>query len=202
MRKRLFFTFLLVLSAISSAAAIEQAKYPVKSSHQGGNLTPQEAYRLMEKNPEHMFLVDVRTRYEYQDVGHPEGAYNIPLKFYSTTPGRRGYTKVLNDSFINDIRARFDPETDTLLFICRAGERSILAIAAAVEAGFNKKKVFNVRGGFEGDMVMNPNSPDYGKRRVGGWRLEGLPWTYQMEKMLMYQPDLVKKTTIPAAPKP
>jgi rhodanese-related sulfurtransferase len=193
MRKRFFFTFLLVLTAVSSAAAIEQAKYPVKGFHKGGSLTPREAYRLMEKSQEHTFLVDVRTRYEYQDVGHPEGAYNIPWKFYTTMPGGRGYTKVLNDNFVNDLRALFNPETDTLLFICRAGERSIPAVNAAVEAGFSKDRVFNVRGGFEGDKVMNPNSPEYGKRLVGGWRLEGLPWTYQMEMRLMYQPDLARK---------
>ena len=72
MRKRFFFTFLLVLSAVSSAAAIEQAKYPVKGLHKGGSMTPREAYQLMEKGREHTFLIDVRTRYEYQDVGHPK----------------------------------------------------------------------------------------------------------------------------------
>jgi rhodanese-related sulfurtransferase len=193
MRKRFFFTFLLVVSAASSAVAIEQAKYPVKGLHKGGSLTPLQAYQLMEKDRERMFLVDVRTRYEYQDVGHPEGAYNIPWKFYTTTPDRRGYTKVLNHNFVDDLRAIFDPEIDTLLFICRAGERSISAIAAAVAAGFSEDRVFNVLGGFEGDMVMNPNSPDFRKRRVGGWRMERLPWTYLMEKKLMYQPDLVKE---------
>ena len=193
MRKRFFFTFLLVLSAVSSAAAIEQAKYPVKGLHKGGSLTPREAYQLMEKDREHTFLVDVRTRYEYQDVGHPKEAYNIPWKFYTTTPDGRGYTKMLNNHFIDDLRTLFDPETDTLLFICRAGERSIPATDAAVEAGFSRDRVFNVRGGFEGDMVMNPDSPDYGKRRVSGWQMEGLPWTYLMEKRLMYQPDLAKE---------
>ena len=119
--------------------------------------------------------------------------HQIPWKFYTTTPGRRGYTKVLNDNFADDLKTLFETETDTLLFICRAGERSIPATDAAVEAGFSKDRVFNVRGGFEGDMVMNPNSPDYGKRRVSGWQMEGLPWTYRMEKRLMYQPDLAKE---------
>jgi rhodanese-related sulfurtransferase len=192
-RKRFFVTFLLVLSTVSSAASIEQAKYPVKGLHKGGSLTPREAYRMMEESRGHIFLIDVRTRYEYQDVGHPEGAYNIPWKFYTATPDGRGYTKVLNDNFVDDLRALFNPETDTLLFICRAGERSIPAVDAAVAAGFSKDRVFNVRGGFEGDKVMNPNSPDYGKRRVGGWRLEGLPWTYRMERRLMYQPDLAEE---------
>ena len=30
----------------------------------------------------------------------------------------------------------------------------------------------------------------YGKRMVGGWRLEGLPWTYKMAPELMYRPDV------------
>jgi rhodanese-related sulfurtransferase len=193
MRKRFFFTFLLVLSAATSAAAASQTRYPVKGLHKGGALTPREAHRLTEKDREHIFLIDVRTRYEYQDVGHPVGAYNIPWKFYTTTPDRRGYTKVLNDNFVDDLKSLFDPETDTLLFICRAGERSIPATDAAVEAGFSGDWVFNGRGVFEGDLVFNPDSPDYGKRRVGGWQMEGLPWTYLMEKRLMYQPDLAKE---------
>jgi hypothetical protein len=30
----------------------------------------------------------------------------------------------------------------------------------------------------------------FGKRMVGGWRLENLPWTYGMNQKLIYQRDL------------
>jgi hypothetical protein len=52
--------------------------------------------------------------------------------------------------------------------------------------------VFNVLGGFEGDKVKDKNSPFAGKRIVGGWRLENLPWTYKMDPKLMYQPYFKK----------
>ena len=45
-------------------------------------------------------------------------------------------------------------------------------------------------GGFEGGKNKNKDSAYYGKRWAGGWKLEGLPWTYKMDKKLMYQADL------------
>lgn len=180
--------FLLVNTAVTPA--VEQGRNPVKGIHPGVSVTPIQAYKLLQQNPGHTFLVDVRSRYEYQDVGHPTGAYNIPLKFYTTKTARRGYSMVPNENFVADLKALFDPERDTILFICRSGERSIPATEAAIGAGFKADRVYNIRGGFEGDPVMNPDSPLYGKRTVGGWRLEGLPWTYEMDRKYMYQPDL------------
>jgi rhodanese-related sulfurtransferase len=180
----------IVLVSCTGAPALEQGKYPLKGIHPGGSVTPIQAYKILQQDPEHTFLVDVRTRYEYRDVGHPTGAYNIPLRFYTTEATRRGYRKVPNENFIADLKALFDPERDTILFICRSGERSIPATEAAIEAGFKADKVYNIRGGFEGDPVMNPDSPLYGKRTIGGWRLEGLPWTYEMDRKYRYQPDL------------
>ena len=190
MKKAILSATVALLSCAVSSPALEQGKYPVKGMHPGGSVTPIEAYTLLQKDPGHTFMVDVRTRYEYQDVGHPVGAYNMPLRFYTTETARRGYRTVPNENFIADLKALFNPETDTILFICRSGERSIPATEAAIEAGFRADRVYNVRGGFEGDPVMNPNSPFYGKRTIGGWRLEGLPWTYEMDRKYMYQPDL------------
>ncbi len=174
------------------AIAAEQTKYPIKGKHKGGDVTPKQAYEMLKKDPAHTFLVDVRTRYEYQDIGHPTGAYNIPWMFYTTRVGKRGYSKVLNNNFCNDLKARFNTKTDTLLLLCRSAHRTIPASTAAVNCGFKENKVFNVLGGFEGDKVKDRNSPYYGKRRVAGWRLEGLPWTYWMDPKYMYQPDLAK----------
>lgn len=184
---------LIVLFAFSGAAlALEQPVYPVKGKHKGQNITPVQAYKMLKADPKHTFLVDVRTRYEYQDIGHPVGAYNIPWKFYTTKVGKRGYKKVVNKNFGKDLLARFNPETDTLLLLCRSAKRTIAASNAAIEAGFKPDKVYNVLGGFEGDKVKDKASPFYGKRMVGGWRLEGLPWTYKMDPKYIYQPDLGK----------
>lgn len=170
--------------------AAEQDKYPIKGEHKGGDVTPAQAYDMLQKDPEHTFLVDIRTRYEYQDIGHPVGAYNIPFKFYTTQAGEKGYNKVANANFCKDLMARFNPETDTLLFMCRSAHRSVGACNVAADCGF--KKVYNLLSGFEGDKIKDKNSPDYGKRMLAGWRIEGLPWSYKMEQNLMYQPDISK----------
>ncbi len=192
MKKVLAAILILMFAIAVPAFAQQQAKYPIKGKHKGGDVTPKQAYEMVQKDPAHTFLVDVRTRYEYQDIGHPVGAYHIPWKFYTTNVGKRGYGKVLNENFKKDLLARFNPETDTLLLLCRSAARTIAATTAAVDAGFKEDKAFNVLAGFEGDKVKDKNSPFYGKRRVAGWRLEGLPWTYGMDPKLMYQPDLKK----------
>ena len=147
---------------------------------------------MMLKDPQHTILVDVRTRPEYQLVGHPEGAYNVPVRFWSIQFGGKGYAEVDNPDFEKDLLAQFDPKTDTLLLMCRSGNRSCSAANLEVKAGFSEDKVYNVMGGFEGDRVKNKNSAYNGQRKLGGWRNEGLPWTYSMDPKLVYQKDVTK----------
>lgn len=190
--KIIFTLSLVMVFAVCAVAFAQQQVYPIKGKHKGGDVTPLQAYKMIMSDPEHTFIVDVRTRIEYQDIGHPMGAYNIPWKFYTTDTDKKGYKKTLNQNFAQDLKARFNPETDTLLLLCRSAARTIGASTAAVDAGFKPDKVYNVLGGFEGDKVKDKDSPFNGKRMLGGWRLEGLPWTYKMNPTLMYQPDLKK----------
>ena len=165
-------------------------EYKVNKDHLGGNVSPAEAYKILQKDTSHTFLVDCRTRAEYQYVGHPEGAYNVPIRFLSNKVGKKGYVEVDNPDFAKALLARFNPETDTLIILCRSGNRSCSACNEAIKAGFNEDKIFNLMGGFEGGKNKNKESIYYGKRWAGGWKLEGLPWTYEMDKKLMYQPDI------------
>lgn len=179
----------IVLVLACSALAFAGMSYKVQLEHKGGDVTPQQAYEMIKANPAHTFIVDVRTRVEYQDIGHPEGAYNIPFKFYTTKVGDKGYKKTGNANFGADLRARFNPETDTLLLICRSGKRSCEAATAAVDAGFKANRIFNVMGGVEGDKVKDKASPLHGQRQVNGWKNEKLPWTYSIKKELLYLAD-------------
>lgn len=191
--KKVFLLTLVLVFALSGFAFAEQKKYPIKGKHKGGDVTPKEAYEMLKKDPEHTFIVDVRTRYEYMDIGHPVGAYNIPWKFYTNKLSKKNkYKKTKNKNFCNDLKAQFNPKTDTLFMLCRSAKRTIASSIAAVDCGFKEDKVFNLLGGFEGDKIKDKQSPNYGKRMVGGWRLEGLPWTYKMDSKLIYQPDLAK----------
>jgi rhodanese-related sulfurtransferase len=192
MKKTAMSMVMVVFLCTVAATAFAQEKYPINGPHKGGDVTPSQAYEMLQKDPAHTFLVDVRTRYEYQDIGHPTMAYNIPWKFYTAKVGKHGYEKVANPNFGKDLLARFNPETDTLLLMCRSAARTIPATTAAVDAGFKEDKVFNLLAGFEGDKVKDSNSPWFGKRRVAGWRLENYPWTYDMNQNQMYQPDLAQ----------
>ena len=91
-------------------------EYKVSKEHPGGDVTPVEAYQMAQKDPQHTYIIDVRTRPEYEFVGHAEGAYNIPIMFFSNEAGEKGYNLVPNPDFGKDLLARFNPETDTLLF--------------------------------------------------------------------------------------
>ena len=91
-------------------------EYTVEREHKGGDVTPLEAYRMVQKDPQRTFLVDVRTRAEYQFVGHADGACNIPFMFLTNGVGEKGYKLVPNPNFVKDLLARFHPKTDTLIF--------------------------------------------------------------------------------------
>ena len=182
----------IVLLHIMPLYASHEGPYPVKREHGGFDIKPQEAHKLITNNPDKYYLVDVRTRYEYQDIGHPEGAYNIPLLFYTTNVGTKGYKKSYNNNFCRDLKDRFNSATDTIFFICRSAERSTIAVNEAMKCGFNKSNTYNVLGGFEGDKVHDKASPFYGQRMVGGWRHEGLPWTYLIKQDFVYLPDIRK----------
>jgi rhodanese-related sulfurtransferase len=194
--KRKMWTLLTTFAvlALIAAPALGGYAYKANKAHLGGDLTPVEAFTKVAKNPEHTFLVDCRTRPEYQYVGHPEGAYNIPIRFLTTKVGKKGYLEVDNPDFGKDLLARFNPTTDTLIILCRSGNRSCVGCNEAIKAGWPEDKVFNLMGGFEGGKNKNKESIYYGQRWGGGWKLEGLPWTYSMDTTLIYKADVDRST--------
>lgn len=123
-----------------------------------GEVTPREAWQLAEEGA--AVIVDVRTRPEWEFVGHVEGAPLVEWRAYGATAPDPAFTEKL--------AARYPRET-ALLLLCRSGVRSHHAAIAAAKAGFTR--AFNVVEGFEGDM------DDEGRRgTMGGWRHAGLPW--------------------------
>jgi rhodanese-related sulfurtransferase len=188
--KNIILTLIAIMFFALPLYAAHKGVYPVKKPHEGVNIKPKDAYGLISKSPDGAHIIDVRSRYEYQDIGHPIGAYNIPVFFYTTETGPKGYKMIPNDNFCRDLKERFKPEKDALFMICRSGERSTSAVTEAIKCGFKKERVYNILGGFEGDKVHEEVSPFKGQRLVGGWRLEGLPWTYKMMPELMYLPDV------------
>ena len=153
------------------------------------SITPESAFKMVEADPERIHLVDVRTQPEYQLVGHPARACNIPLMFWSGKFDGKTYAEAPNPGFTKAVFARFDPARDTLVFFCRSGGRSAKACAACIAAGWPADRVLNLEGGFEGEKVKDKGSPYFGQRRVNGCRNAGLPWTYDMDRGLIYSGD-------------
>jgi rhodanese-related sulfurtransferase len=132
-----------------------------------------ESYAMVTKSPSDTFIIDVRTRAEYEFVGHPDlpsGVPNIPYKFYPSWE--------FNIYFVEKVQERYKKE-DTLIIICRSGVRAEAAAWLLLKAGF--KSVFFMTDSFEG-----AKGPD-GLRNVSGWKVNGLPYTYRLKDELLYR---------------
>ena len=125
-----------------------------------GALLPSEAHALMLQVPGAK-LVDVRTRPEWDFVGHPPEALMIEWNTYPN--GQR------NPEFIEQLQAEVARTDAPVMFMCRSGARSHGAATAATQAGY--PNCYNVLEGFEGDKDAEGH-----RNSVSGWRVAGLPW--------------------------
>ena len=171
------------------------------------NILSIEAYDMLNTVPD-TYLIDVRTRAEYQFVGHPITAYHFPYmlmtgELVKKDEGLSYRFNLKNKAFIDEISKVFK-KTDNLLILCRDGARSGPAAGELMAAGF--RNVFNVEDGFEGPQF--PSFKDSNKdkfyrqlakrnklhgfdhRRYYGWQWWGLPWTYDLDSKFVYPPDL------------
>lgn len=131
-----------------------------------GDLTPTEAFCELE-GTEGAALIDVRTRAELAFVGVPDlrpiGKDLIHIEWQRYPDG------AMNHDFADDLAEAGLEPTRPALFICRSGNRSAAAAAAATRAGY--EKAYNVAEGFEG-----PLDTDGHRGTAGGWKAAGLPW--------------------------
>jgi rhodanese-related sulfurtransferase len=103
--------------------------------------------------------VDVSSVPEFE-LGHPRGAYNVPLQ----EPGPDGLHD--NAEFLRVMQACFAADAP-LVIGCRTGQRSLVAARRLLKAGF--VDVVEQRAGFDG--ARGP----FGELREPGWRAAGLP---------------------------
>lgn len=131
-----------------------------------GDIKPKEAWDILQEDPD-ACLVDVRTEAEWRYVGFPDlgeigkKTHCIGWQFF---PDNR-----LNERFVEDVSALGIRPEQTVLLICRSGQRSRHAAIALTAAGY--KTCFNVAEGFEGDKDGAGH-----RGTVGGWKVAGLPW--------------------------
>jgi rhodanese-related sulfurtransferase len=163
--------------AVSAVAAAETAapgadaagaELPEKKrTTLGLYVTAAEAYAKWQAAPDSVMVIDVRTPEEYGFIGHPEMAWNVPFAFvtYERKDGKTTYGPRPNPNFVEEIRTLAGP-TDTLLLMCRSGDRSARAVDELAAAGFTT--VYTVTDGMEGDKVDDPGSVFHGKRMDHG----------------------------------
>jgi len=180
--------------ASTAAFGLDAAQVPaIKQTKAGLYLNAPEAYALKQKLGDKAYFVDVRTRAEVSYVGMPTAAdANIP---YVEHPDDAQWDDKAA-RFKLDVNSDFGPELarrmsakglgkdDTVILMCRSGDRSARAANLLKELGYTK--VYSVVDGFEGDLAAD--GPQAGQRVVNGWKNAGLPWSYKLDKNKMYFP--------------
>ncbi|MDX2476091.1 MAG: rhodanese-like domain-containing protein [Gammaproteobacteria bacterium] len=138
-----------------------------------------QAYEMWKADPERVKIIDVRTPEEHGFIGHPDTAWNIPLAFvtYQRKNGKTEYGPKWNTDFIAEVKEIAEP-MDTLLLMCRSGDRSAMAVNQLAAEGFTN--TYTITDGFEGDKVDDPGSVFHGKRMRNGWK-NSVPWVYTMD---------------------
>lgn len=184
------FNWILILFLVIGVVSTAWAEMSVPVQKQTRLNLYANAWQAWEKwsaSPDTIHILDVRTPAEYILIGHAPMAVNIPLTFFPGTvdPNTLGPEMPKNEHFIADVKKRFK-KTDTIFVMCRSGGRSAVAVNLMAEAGF--EKVVNIVDGFEGDLLKDPDSYHYGKRIINGWKNSGVPWTYKLERELVYLP--------------
>ena len=124
-----------------------------------GSVTPVDAWYLV--NAGLATLVDVRTAEERKFVGFVPVALHVAWM--------TGLSLNRNVRFVKEFELKVKNKSAVVLLLCRSGKRSAAAAEALTNAGF--EHVFNIEGGFEGEI-----NADQQRGFLGGWRRDGLPW--------------------------
>lgn len=185
---------LLFSSTVTYAGTFDPATLPVtKQTISGKYLSAKEAYEMKLNNGTKVLMIDVRTPAETEYVGLADQTdLNIPymLDDYSSWDSQKSrFLMKPNSAFtmnVEDaIKARGLTRTDTIICICRSGDRSSVATTLLNYAGYTN--VYSVYDGFEGDM--GKEGANAGRRTVNGWKNAGLPWGYSLSKDKAYFTD-------------
>ena len=174
--------------------AIDASQVPsAKQTKPGLYVDATEAYALKQQLGDKALFIDIRTRAEVSYTGMPTVVdAHVPLfEHPANAPwdDKAGRFKMeFNTDFESEVARRMAAKglgkSDTVIVICRSGDRSTKAVNLLAEGGYTK--VYTVVDGFEGDSAKD--GPNAGKRVVNGWKNAGLPWTYKLEKDKLYIP--------------
>lgn len=194
-RLKYFVSAVIALTALtffsSQAAAEDWSKLSKKKQTTLGlYMTSQQAYDHMMKDMDNTLFLDVRTPAELNYLGVTSVMdANVPTHMMDGSAWddkKSRYRRKPNDTFVADVDARMKAKglkkSDMVILICRSGKRSAKAVDMLAKDGYTK--VFSVVDGYEGDKLKEGDNK--GRRIKDGWKNAGLPWTYSMDKDLMY----------------
>ena len=131
-----------------------------------GDVDSRQAIDILRNTPRAV-LLDVRSAPEWDFVGRPDlsGLGREPVCIaWQSYPGMEK-----NQDFLAEVDAQDITREQTVLLLCRSGQRSKQAAIALTELGY--RHCFNISDGFEG-----PKNADGHRGAVSGWRASGLPW--------------------------
>lgn len=198
MKGKLFKTLLalfVTLGMVSTVSAGEDwSKLSAKKQTKLGlYMTADQAYKHSMENMEKTLFVDTRTPSELNYLGAASVMdAHVPLVFMDTSgwnDKKHRYLRKDNKNFVADIDKVLAKKglnkDDTVILMCRSGKRSAKAANMLAEKGYTR--VYSVVDGYEGDKAKEGDNK--GKRVVNGWKNSGLPWTYSLDKDLMYFPS-------------
>ncbi|MFQ5659584.1 MAG: rhodanese-like domain-containing protein [Gammaproteobacteria bacterium] len=131
-------------------------------------ISPLQAWEILQSDPKAV-LLDVRSSMEYEYVGHPPNAINIPWKEPPEWNVDPDFTDKVRDALQQSCLHDGPIEGLPVLAICRSGQRSRAAGEALLAQGFTR--VYNIVEGFEGDR-----NGDKQRGALNGWRFHNLPW--------------------------
>lgn len=186
------FITIVMLAAFSNSATADDwsTLSKKKQTTLGLYMTSTQAYDYMMKNMDKALFLDVRTPSELNYLGVVTVMdANVPTDTMDGTAWddkKSRYVRKHNENFVADVDARMKAKglkkTDTVFLMCRSGDRSAKAVNVLAKNGYTN--VYNVVDGYEGDKAKKGENK--GKRVVNGWKNSALPWTYSMDKDLMY----------------
>lgn len=119
-------------------------------------LESKDIQEFINQNPKSV-LIDVRTEYEWDNVGKPNGKkINLETFFLSI----KNTSGEINESFLHDFEKLNISKDTEILVICKSGARSSFVSNLLSKEEY---KCTNITDGFEGNTSSN------------GWKKSGLP---------------------------
>lgn len=191
------FACALLLTAIfapMSSAAVDPSTLPkIKISKLGLYLEAKDVQGFIKKHSPKVLFVDVRTPEEQLFVGVPEGIDGTTpfgiMNYAKWDEEKKTYIRYPNPDFLGQfemwVMDKGIEKTDPIVLICRSGDRSALSADLLARHGYTN--VWSVVDGFEGDIAKD--GPKKGQRAVNGWKNEGLPWSYSLDRTKVFMKD-------------